>query len=99
MEWDWDYHIKQKSFLFNWSQWYRRRGIKNPYILMNFVMIKAQWKFLKNSQPNVQMPERVYTLECENYVDNDGKRLTDEESTKHLINCEQPADINAKLEH
>ena len=45
------------------------------------------------------MPERVYTLECENYVDNDGKRLTDEESTKHLINCEQPADINAKLEH
>ncbi|KAK8893673.1 hypothetical protein M9Y10_022100 [Tritrichomonas musculus] len=44
-----------------------------------------------------EIPERLYTIECEGYADKNGKPLDDETTIKHLTDGEQ-VDINVELE-
>lgn len=45
-----------------------------------------------------EIPEWVYTRECEGYFDKNGNPLTDDESIKHLISGEQSFYIDDELE-
>ena len=41
-----------------------------------------------------EIPEWLYTIECEGYFDKNGNPLEDEESIKHLISGEPPVNID-----
>ena len=46
-----------------------------------------------------EIPERVNNIECEGYVDNNGRTLDDETSIEHLTNGESPIEICNEIEH
>lgn len=41
---------------------------------------------------------RLYSRECEGYIDKNEKQLVDETSIKHLTDGEQPVDIDTEIE-
>ena len=45
-----------------------------------------------------EIPERVYTIQCEGYIDNDGKPLDDETSIKHLTSGEHKLCVDDVIE-
>ena len=45
-----------------------------------------------------EIPERVYNIECEGYVDKNGKPLYDEESIKYLTNGEHKLCVDNVIE-
>ena len=44
------------------------------------------------------IPERVYTIQCEGYFDKNGYPLDDETTTKHLTSGEHPVNIDDDIE-
>ena len=45
-----------------------------------------------------EIPERLYTIQCEGYFDKNGHPLEDETTIKHLTNGEPPVNIDDELE-
>ena len=45
-----------------------------------------------------EIPQRLYTIQCEGYIDNKGKPLNDETLIKHFTSSEPPVNIDDELE-
>ena len=69
--------------------------VVSPYSAIpkgKFVMQKADPCYIR-WQMFDEIPERVYTIECEGYVDKNGNPLDDEDSIKHLTNGNKTINI------